>query len=131
MLRRLSSQLACVVAIGLSAGFVFAEDSSVTFRDDFANGWSSEWRVPEGADLSTQQFQGRGILTMGRNKQGEPLRLSVVSAPHDWQDFVLDVEMRRESGKWVGVVLRGKYDLILDATNRLVLRKEYQIVQTS
>src|SRR6185436_17702161 len=47
------------------------------------------------------------------------------------QDFTLDVEMRRVSGKFGGFCFRGGFDLFLDDQNRLFLRKDYQVVQSS
>jgi len=78
--------------------------------------------------LSIGQFGGRGVLKVGRGSDGKLSRLGVVQAPGHWQDFAMEVEARRVSGSWVGVKFRGVYDLVLDEQNRLVFRREYQVL---
>src|SRR5262245_15175859 len=90
-----------------------------TFRDDFANGLSSQWVLPSEPSVTASN----GILRVEK-----PARFHILKAPGEWRDFVLDAEVRLSTGTWAGVVFRGNYDLFIDNKQRLIVRRDYQVI---
>src|SRR5262245_1565598 len=123
-LRWISAYVVILVACGIARSAA----SPASFRDDFRTGFSPQWQTTDLSTLTVEQVGGHGVLRAGLSAGKELPHLYVVQAPGQWQDFVLEVEMRRLIGDWGGVRFRGRYDLFVEKNGRLLLRRDYQIV---